>query len=323
MCIPFAGCLTLDEGSDSSEKKGFAEGYWSEKEIKDIFLDEQRKYIWNKDYWRNVIVPLFKLKQNSIILDVGCGLGFLGQNLVEFVPSGKIIGVDLDAKLIEAARKIADNCGFSAIFDFRVGDAYDLPVNSNTVDLSICQTLLMHLEEPMKAISEMQRVTKNGGRVVAIEPDYASFSFFDSAYDTMGFSLEERVKLWRWNCILTAGKKKLGRGDNEIGSKVPYLFFKSGLRVVDVRCLDRAFWMVPPYQGRELELKHMMLPPEFLVEKLDMRTEFLAGGGTENEWKEYFNFMKKLYEIRQQQIKEKTFVSSSLIGVIITIAEKI
>jgi hypothetical protein len=33
--------------------------------------------------------------------------------------------------------------------------------------------------------------------------------------------------------------------------------------------------------------------------------------------------MKKLYEMRQQQIKEKTFVSSSLIGVIITIAEKI
>jgi len=43
----------------------------------------------------------------------------------------------------------------------------------------------MHLEDPITAISEMRRVTKNGGRVVAIEPDYASFSFFDSVYDTM------------------------------------------------------------------------------------------------------------------------------------------
>jgi hypothetical protein len=66
-----------------------------------------------------------------------------------------------------------------------------------------------------------------------------------------------------------------------------------------------------------------MLPPEFLVEKLDLRTEFLAGGGTEKEWEEYFNFMKKLHEIHQQQIKEGTFVSSSSTTVIITIAEKI
>lgn len=43
----------------------------------------------------------------------------------------------------------------------------------------------MHLEDPIKAISEMRRVTKNGGRVVAIEPNYASFSFFDSVYDTI------------------------------------------------------------------------------------------------------------------------------------------
>jgi ubiquinone/menaquinone biosynthesis C-methylase UbiE len=316
-------CLALNESSGSTEKRGFTEGYWSEKEIKDIFLDEQRRYIWNKDYWRNVIVPLFRLKQNSVVLDVGCGLGFLGRNLAEFVPHGKVIGVDLDAKLIEAAKKMVESSDFSAIFDFRVGDAYDLPVDSNSVDLSICQTLLMHLEDPMKAISEMRRVTKSGGRIVAIEPDYAGFSFFDSAYDKMSFSLEERMKLRRWNCILTAGKKKLGRGDNEIGSKVPYLFFKSGLRVVDVRCLDRVFWIIPPYQGKELELKHLMLPPEFLVEKLDLRTEFLAGGGTEKEWEEYFNFMKKLHEIHQQQIKEGTFVSSSSTTVIITIAEKI
>lgn len=191
------------------------------------------------------------------------------------------------------------------------------------VDLSICQTLLCHLEEPIKAISEMRRVTKKGGRLVAIEQDYAGASSFDTAVETMDFSLEKRVKLWRWDRMLSIGKKKMGRGEWEIGLKVPYLFFKSGLRIVDVRCLDRVFWLTPPYQSNKIQLKHMMLPPEFWVKIIDMRSQFLVGGGTEEEWAEYFNVMKNLHEIRQKQIKEKTFICSSLTGITITIAEKI
>ncbi len=306
-----------------SKKKGFTKGFWSKDEIKDVFLDEQREYFWNKDYFRNVLVQLFGLRKDSIILDVGCGLGFLGLSLVEFIPHGKMIGVDLDPKLIEEAKQRADNRGLSKVVNFRIGNAYELPVDDNSIDLSICQTLLMHLDEPLKAIREMQRVTKRGGRVVAIEPDYASYSFFDTAYETLGFSLEQRAKLWRWDRILTIGKKKLGRGDNEIGSKIPYLFFKNGLHILDVRCFDNVFWLIPPYQGHELELKHLLLPPEDLVKHLDMRTEFLAGGGTEEEWSEYLNIMKKAHELHRKQIKEKTFVSSISQVATITIAEKI
>lgn len=311
------------EENSKSEKKGFDEGFWSRNEIKDTFLDEMREYIWNKDYFRNVLVSFFELKKNSAILDVGCGLGFLGLSLIEFIPQGKMTGVDLDPKLIEEARRRTEKLGLSRVADFRVANAYELPFDDDVFDLSICQTLLMHLDEPAKAIHEMKRVTKKGGRVVAIEPDYASLSFFDTAYETLGFSLELRVKLWRWDRILTVGKKKLGKGDNEIGPKVPNLFFRSGLRVVDVRCIDRAYWLIPPYQGRELELKHLLLPPEELVKHLDMRSEFLAGGGTEKEWNEYLSIMRKAHVIHQKQIKEKVFVSLTIQAATITIAEKI
>jgi SAM-dependent methyltransferase len=315
----------MNNDSNASEKKGFSEGFWSNEKLREMFLEEQRQYIWNKDYWKNVLVPLFKLKEDSVIADIGCGLGFLGRMLAEFVPNGKIIGVDLDAKLVEGAKKMSELNNQSKLFDFRVGNTYGLPIESNIAGLSICQTLLMHLEEPMRAIVEMQRVTRKGGRVVAIESDMRGVFFLDTAFESIGYSLEQKEKFWRWERILSIGKANLGRGDNEIGSKVPYLFYKSGLRIISVRCQDRTSWLIPPYQNpsNDLELKHFMMSPQALVEMLDMRTEFLKGGGTEAEWKEYLDLVQKEHEIRLQQIKEKTFVTVAQVPMIATIAEKI
>jgi SAM-dependent methyltransferase len=91
--------------SDSnSEQKGFAEGFWSKDEIKDVFLDEQREYLLNEDCFGRILVPLLGLREDSVILDVGCGLGFLGAKLAESVPKGKAIGIELDPKLIEQAK---------------------------------------------------------------------------------------------------------------------------------------------------------------------------------------------------------------------------
>lgn len=269
---------------------------------------------------------LFKLREDSTILDVGCGLGFLGRNLAEFNHDGKTFGVDLDAKLIEAAKKIAEKFRLpNHVFDFRVGNAYELPIDDESVDLAICQCVLMHLEDPMKAVSEMKRATKKGGRVIAMEPDYASVSFFDTAFEKMGYTVDEHSRFLRWEMLRKLGKRKLGKGDDDIGPKLPFMLFKSGLRVVDVRCFDRVFWLIPPYdrEGNDIELEQVLLPPEFYFEKLGTHNEFLAGGGTEEEYNEYLNLLKKEHEIRQQQIKEKTYISSLSQTLVIAIGEKI
>jgi SAM-dependent methyltransferase len=212
-----------------------------------------------------------------------------------------MIGVDLDPKLIETAKERSIKRKHLNI-DYRVGNACELPLKDDSVDFSICQTLLMCLEEALKAILEMRRVTRKVGIVVAIEPDFSSLSYSGTAYEEVSFSLEDRVKQWRWNVILNAGKRKLGRGDNEIGPKVPVLFAQSGLKVVDVRLMDRAFWLVPPYEGRALELEHMMISPEVTMEQLDMHREFLAGDESESEWNEFLAKVKEVYDVSKRQI---------------------
>lgn len=315
----------MTNDSSKAEKRGFEKGFWSKDQIKEIFLDEQRRYMWNRDYWRRILVPLFNLNHDSVILDVGCGLGYIGRVLSEFVPDGEVIGVDLDAKLIETAKSIVDNGDFKSTFDFRMGSVLELPVDSDSVDLSICQCVLMHLHEPIKAVMEMRRVTKNEGRVVAIEADYSCMSTFDSAIEKMNYAVEERAKLRRWEMITDLGKKELGMGDNQVGLKLPYLFSKAGLQVLDVRSTDLVLWLVPPYDHEEnaLLLKHLMIPPESWFENLNIHAQFLAGGGTEGEWTEYLNLLKKEHEIRMQQIQEKSYVGSQYMATVVTTAKKI
>lgn len=288
------------------------------------YMIEQRKYFWQDDYWRKVIVPLFKLKSDSVILDVGCAHGFIGQNLVEFVPDGRIVGVDLNEKLIEEAKRMTENDRYGNVFDFRVGDACKLPLDNEYADLSICQTLLIHLAEPTQAIMEMRRVTKKGGRMVVMEPAHLGVSLFNTAEEVMGYSFEQRLEHWQWQRMILRGRKKRGKGEYEIGAKVPYLFLKCGLRVVDVRAFNYIFWLIPPYErpGDEVRLKHVMEPPEHTIKRFEMREDFLAGGGTEKEWSEYLRLQKEEYEISKRQVKEKSFVIASLTAVTITIGEK-
>lgn len=317
------GIWTLS--SETVEKKGFAEGFWSDDEIREIFLEKQRRIIWNKDYWRNILVPLLGLKLNSTILDVGCGQGFIGQSLAEFIPEGKVIGVDLDAKLVELARRISEQNFPNRAFEYHAGSAYELPVENDAADLSICQCMLMHLETPERAIGEMLRTTKKGGRVVAIEPDYASAAYYDTAVQEMNYSVNQRVTFLRWEMLRKLGKKKLGKGDDDMGNKLPFMFYRAGLRLIDVRSFDSVFWLVPPYEreGNDILLEQVLLSPEFYMEKLDTRKDFLAGGGTEQEIDEFYDLLKKEHVVRQRQVKEKTYISSVTQALVITVGEKV
>ena len=82
------------------------------------------------------------------VLDVGCGVK---PYLPFFATALEYVGVD-----------IVEN----PVADIR-GAAEDLPIDDASFDLVLCIQVLEHAEDPARAVAELQRVVKPGGRVLA------------------------------------------------------------------------------------------------------------------------------------------------------------
>ena len=84
------------------------------------------------------------------VLEVGCGPGDLASRILP--PQVDYLGIDIDETEIEIARKQHPQLSFQA------GSAYELPVESNSFDLVIACEVLEQLEDPAKALAEIDRV---------------------------------------------------------------------------------------------------------------------------------------------------------------------
>ncbi|SPD74965.1 putative UbiE/COQ5 methyltransferase [uncultured Desulfobacterium sp.] len=113
------------------------------------------------------------IKNGNKILDIGCGTGVFLRPLAESIdPSCRIVGVDNSEIMINEAIKRAE--GLNLPVEYRVGDAHALDFAAESFDRCYANFVLMHLESPKQALSEMKRVLRPGGLIVVDEPDWDS-----------------------------------------------------------------------------------------------------------------------------------------------------
>ncbi|WP_299976492.1 methyltransferase domain-containing protein [uncultured Pseudoteredinibacter sp.] len=120
-----------------------------------------------------------KLQANNIhsLIDVGCGTGIDTTTIAQLHPQIKnIIGVDYDKEMVEQADKLAKEKECSDRTQHQHANSYELPFEDNSFDAVRAERLFMHLEQPEKALREMLRIAKPGGRMVIVETDWASMS---------------------------------------------------------------------------------------------------------------------------------------------------
>jgi len=98
------------------------------------------------------------------VVDIGCGIGNVATLISPYVKS--VIAVDRESSMLTQARQRPD---VTSEIDFREGDALNLPLQENSVDVAMFCLVLHHIESPSDALCEAARVVTNGGRVLIID----------------------------------------------------------------------------------------------------------------------------------------------------------
>ena len=96
--------------------------------------------------------------------DLGCGTGQVSELLAPLVH--KVIAVDGSTDMVQAARRRLKG---NAHVDVRRGDMEALPIDDGQLDVAVLALVLHHVPEPVRALAEVHRVLKPGGRVLMVD----------------------------------------------------------------------------------------------------------------------------------------------------------
>ncbi len=119
-------------------------------------IAELRYRAWRQQLWSIVMGPE--------VLEVGVGTG---KNLRHYPPGLSVTAVDLSLRMLERARRVAEQDGIEV--DLRQGDVQALDFSSDGFDEAVASFVFCSVPDPVLGLSEVRRVLKPGGRLSVIE----------------------------------------------------------------------------------------------------------------------------------------------------------
>jgi arsenite methyltransferase len=151
-----AGCFRYPTGREGIEKLGYPLKLWED--------------------WPEALLASFcgvgnpfslgPIQPGEAVLDIGCGAGFdafLAARLTG--PEGRVVGIDVTPAMVEKAREHGRRLSLGNVA-FQPGEAESLPFPDETFDVVISNGVLNLTLDKDKAVAEMHRVLKPGGRAM-------------------------------------------------------------------------------------------------------------------------------------------------------------
>ncbi|MBX3021001.1 MAG: bifunctional demethylmenaquinone methyltransferase/2-methoxy-6-polyprenyl-1,4-benzoquinol methylase UbiE [Bdellovibrionales bacterium] len=145
-------------------------------EIKSIFTSVAAGYDRANDAmtfgmarsWRRKTVAWSGAQRGDHVLDCATGTGDLALEFKRAVgPQGHVTGTDFCESMLDKAPPKAKALGLNV--DFSLADVTQLPFSDNQFDIASIAYGIRNVSDPAKALREMARVVKPGGRVMILE----------------------------------------------------------------------------------------------------------------------------------------------------------
>jgi 2-polyprenyl-3-methyl-5-hydroxy-6-metoxy-1,4-benzoquinol methylase len=151
--------------------------------------------------------------------DIGCGTGAMSRWMASRMePAGRVDAIDIAPEQIEIARGIDAEGGAGSIH-YEVGSAYEPGLPEERYDVVFCRLVLCHLTEPQRAVAQMARLLRPGGRLVLVDMDLRDIftmphcEFYSAYINECVIPYETKVNV-----------------DYSVGVRLPQLMMGAGLR---------------------------------------------------------------------------------------------
>ena len=103
------------------------------------------------------------IKPGSTVLDVGTGTGvFIPFLLTKIGKSGQIVALDFAEEMLRQARAK----GFNGNIYYLNADVTNIPLRDGIFDVTVCYSSFPHFQNKSRALTEINRVTKSGGKLL-------------------------------------------------------------------------------------------------------------------------------------------------------------
>ncbi len=129
----------------------------------DYHLRSNRLIRWIESRRVQAVLAFLDAGSGDCVMEIGCGAGVV----LEQIPAGKLLGLDLSSTILPKARRRLRHRGASLL----QANAEQLPFASNQFDKLVCTELLEHTLEPGNVIREMARVATAGALIVITVPN--------------------------------------------------------------------------------------------------------------------------------------------------------
>jgi demethylmenaquinone methyltransferase/2-methoxy-6-polyprenyl-1,4-benzoquinol methylase len=139
--------------------------------------------------WKRFTIELSGVRRGHRVLDIAGGTGDLTRRFSDLVgPEGEVVLADINASMLRVGRSKLTDQGYAGNISYVQANAEALPFADNSFQAVSIAFGLRNVTDKDKALREMQRVLKPGGKLMVLEFSKPTNPLLSRAYDLYSFT---------------------------------------------------------------------------------------------------------------------------------------